>query len=91
VAELVGALLGVQALHRLRAAQGVIALAERYDPERLDAACAGALYVGDPSLRTVRGILQSGRDTLALAEPAAVPRAPAHLHGPDTLFPDVEV
>lgn len=91
VAELVGELLGVQALHRLRAAQGVIALAERYDPERLDAACAGALYVGDPSLRTVRGILQSGRDTLALPEPAAVPEAPAHLHGRDTLFPDLEV
>lgn len=91
VAELIGELLGVQALHRLRAAQGVIALAERYDPERLDAACAGALYAGDPSLRTVRGILRNGREALVLAEPAALPEAPAHLHGCDTLFAYLEV
>ena len=87
----VEALLGVQALHRLRSAQGVIALAERYDPERLDAACAGALFAGDPSYRTIRGILASGRDALDPEEPAACPEAPAHLHGPDTLFAHLEV
>ena len=91
VAELVGELLGMQALHRLRAAQGVIALAERYDPERLDAACAGALLAGDPSLRTVRGILRSGREAVIPGEPAALPEAPAHLHGRDTLFAYLEV
>ena len=91
VSAVVEALLGVQALHRLRSAQGVIALAERYDPERLDAACAGALFAGDPSYRTIRGILASGRDAPQLEEPAACPEAPAHLHGPDTLFAHLEV
>lgn len=91
VSAVVEALLGVQALHRLRSAQGVIALAERYGPERLDAACAGALFAGDPSYRTIRGILQSDRDTLAPEEPAACPQIPAHLHGPDTLFAYLEV
>ena len=91
VSAVVEALLGVQALHRLRSAQGVIALAERYGPERLDAACAGALFAGDPSYRTIRGILQSDRDSLELEEPAACPQIPAHLHGPDTLFAYLEV
>ena len=90
-AAVVEALLEMQALHRLRSAQGVIALSERYGAERLDAACAGALFAGDPSFRTIRGILQSGRDALDLEEPTACPEAPAHLHGPDTLFAYLEV
>lgn len=34
-------------LHHLRAAQGIIGLAERHSAERLDAACAQAVAVGD--------------------------------------------
>jgi len=88
--SVVESLLGVQALHRLRSAQGIIGLAERHGSERLEAACAFALAAGDPSYRTVRGILAAGRER-TIEEPAACPTSPAHLHGPDTLFSYSEV
>ncbi|HET6952870.1 MAG TPA: IS21 family transposase [Acidimicrobiales bacterium] len=85
VAELIADLLGVNALHRLRSAQGVIGLAERHGADRLDAACRRAIDVGDPTYRTVKGILAAGTETTD--QPAAsVPSAPAHLHGPARLF-----
>ena len=65
---LIGELLAEGALYRLRAAQGVIGLADRHDPSRLEAACAKAVTAGDPSYRTVRGILAaaaSGNGPLA--------------------------
>jgi transposase len=85
VAELIDQLLTVNALHRLRSAQGVIGLVDRHDVERLDAACRRAIDVGDPSYRTVKGILAAGTETDA--QPARqAPTAPAHLHGPQRLF-----
>jgi hypothetical protein len=89
VARLVGELLGEQALHRLRSAQGVLRLAESYGAERLNAACGLALSVGDPSYRTVKGILAAGRERRD-EEAAPLPAAPAHLHGPATLFAHLE-
>jgi hypothetical protein len=89
VVQLVSELLGEQALHRLRSAQGVIHLADRYSEGRLDAACALALEAGDPSYRTVKGILAAGRERLE-AEPDLTPTAPAHLHGPLALFAHLE-
>ncbi|MGH9022665.1 MAG: Mu transposase domain-containing protein, partial [Acidimicrobiia bacterium] len=85
VRAVIEALFEVNALHRLRAAQGVIGLAERYRPGRLDAACARALAVGDPSYRTIKGILAAGTETES-GEHTGVPTAPAHLHGPARLF-----
>lgn len=89
VAALVGGLLGEQALHRLRSAQGIIRLADTYGETRLEAACALALEAGDPAYRTVKGILAAGREQLA-AEPELALTAPAHLHGPETLFAHLE-
>jgi transposase len=88
VSELVSCLLADHALHHLRSAQGIIGLADRYGADRLDAACQRALQVGDPSYRTVKGILAVGADkqvTMAQDSDAAAV-TPAHLHGPDTLF-----
>jgi hypothetical protein len=52
-------------------------------PKRLNAACARAIVDGDPSNRTVKGILAAGTES----EPDDdTPDAPAHLHGPDALF-----
>lgn len=88
VAELVAGLLADRALHHLRAAQGILGLAEKYGPGRLDAACGRALAVGDPSYRTVKGILAIGADQ-QVGPPVpdtASAATPAHLHGPDTLF-----
>jgi hypothetical protein len=56
-AEVIAELLEVNALFRLRAAQGVLTLADKHSPERLEAACAHALAVGDPTYRTIKGIL----------------------------------
>jgi hypothetical protein len=72
----------VNAIHRLRAIQGIIRLREKYGDTRLDAACARALAVGDPNYRTVKGILAAGTehgDDLT-GSPIAAP--PAMLRGP---------
>jgi hypothetical protein len=42
--------------------QGVVGLADRHDPSRLEAACARAITAGDPSYRTIKGILAAGTD-----------------------------
>jgi len=84
VKALVEGLLQAGVLYRLRQAQGVIALAEKH-ADRLDAACRRAIEVGDPTYRTVRGILAAGTEGEGVPEPPAVD-APAHLHGPVTLF-----
>jgi transposase len=86
VAEIVAALLEINALHRLRSAQGVLGLAEKYTAQRLDAACRRAIDVGDPTYKTVKGILAAGTETGDL-EPVKAPASPpAHLHGPARLF-----
>ena len=56
-------LLADNALFRLRAAQGVLGLADKHDPARLEAACAKATAAGDPSYRTIKGILAAGTET----------------------------
>jgi Integrase core domain len=78
-------LLAVNVLHQLRAAQGIIGLASKHTPARLDAACRRAVEVGDPSYRTIKGILAAGTEHDNQLEPVA-PQAPAHLHGPHRLF-----
>jgi transposase len=89
VAEVVGILMEVNALYRLRQAQGVVRLADKHGTERLDAACRRAIDVGDPSYKTVKGILAAGAEHDGEEQPASPPSAPAHLHGPQRLF-DVE-
>jgi hypothetical protein len=93
VAELVAGLLADKALHHLRAAQGIIGLADKYGPDRLDAACRRALEVDDPTYRTVRGILAVGADQQANTDPAGAASAatPAHLHGPRDLFAHLDI
>lgn len=94
VHQLVEELLAVQALHRLRSAQGVLALADKHGPAALEAACATALAAGDPSYRTVRGILAlpAGPDVTNSRAGAqdggagATTDTPAHLHGPQDLL-----
>jgi hypothetical protein len=86
-AEVIVGLLEVHALFRLRAAQGVLSLADKHSPERLEAACAHALAVGDPTYRTIKGILAVGTDRQhAPARPAGDGGAAAHLRGPAGLL-----
>ena len=79
---LVAELLSVNAIYLLRQAQGVVRLGEQHGRERLEAACRKALNVGDPSYRTVKGILVAGTEHDAV--PVCLPgiEAPAFLHGP---------
>ena len=63
----------------------MVGLGDKHPKERLDAACRRALEVGDPSYRTVKGILSAGTEKEGTHEPS-VPDAPAHLHGPESLF-----
>lgn len=89
-AALVGELLGVNACYRIRSVQGVVGLAERHGAKRLEAACRRALDVGDPSYRTVKGILAAGTEDDEGEAEAKVSVVPAHLHGPQRLFDDAE-
>ncbi len=80
--QVIADLLADNALYRLRAAQGVVGLADRHDPSRLEAACAKAIAAGDPSYRTVKGILAAGTDRSQPAAAAGDRGAGAFLHGP---------
>jgi len=79
---LVGELLSINAIFRLRQAQGVLRLGQRYGDERLEAACRRAIDAGDPSYKTVKGILAAGTERLPVQTRLAID-APAWLHGPE--------
>jgi transposase len=79
---LVRELLTVNALFRLRQAQGVLRLGQRHGDHRLEAACARALGAGDPSYRTVKGILAAGTEHEAIQLPLPGIDVPAWLRGP---------
>jgi transposase len=80
--QVIADLLADNALYRLRAAQGVVGLADRHDRSRLEAACAKATAAGDPSYRTIKGILAAGTDRSQPAAAAGDGGAGAFLHGP---------
>lgn len=82
----VAELLAVNALFRLRAAQGVLGLETKHGAGRVEAACVRASEAGDPSYRTIKGILAAGAENVPAPEPAGDGGAAAHLHGPSQLF-----
>ncbi|BCB83702.1 hypothetical protein Psuf_066340 [Phytohabitans suffuscus] len=88
-AQVIDGLLEVNALFRLRAAQGVLGLADKHGTARLEAACAKAIAVGNPSYRTIKGILVAGAETDPPPPSAGDGGAAAHLHGPSQLFANV--
>jgi transposase len=61
-AQLIEHLLSDRILERLRAAQGVLRLADRFTPLRLEVACRRALAHASPFYRTVKTILAGGHD-----------------------------
>ena len=69
----VEALFADRVLEHLRAAQGLLRLADQYGATRLEAACARAVHFGTPRYRTVKSILIQGLDHVsAQAEAAAL-------------------
>jgi transposase len=79
----------VNAIHRLRAIQGIIRLREVYGDDRLDAACSRALTVGDPGYRTVKGILIAGTEHGDDLPGRRISTPPAMLRGPDAFGTDL--
>ena len=64
-----------------RSCLGILRLAKRYGPARLEAACARAVSVDARSYRHVDSILKHGLDRLAAsAAPPPLPLLPAHEH-----------
>jgi transposase len=59
---LIERLFAQRVLDNLRAAQGIIALAKRFGPARLEAACARALAFDQTRYRSVKTILEKGLD-----------------------------
>lgn len=85
-AQVIETLLEVNALFRLRAAQGVVGLADKHGPHRLEAACARAIAVGDPSYRTIKGVLAVGTEHPPGHAARPAEQVPAFLRGPQHLF-----
>jgi hypothetical protein len=86
--QVINELLTDNALYRLRSAQGVIGLADKHDPDRLETACAKAITAGDPSYRTIKGILAAGTETDQPPATAEHASTAAFLRGP-TSFANV--
>ena len=80
--QVISELLADNALYRLRAAQGVIGLADKHDPGRLEAACAKAITAGDPSYRTIKGILAAATEREPAPPGTGDGGAAAFLRGP---------
>ena len=91
-AEFITTLLADRPLDRLRGAQGVLRLAQRFGAPRLEAACARANTVGEFRYHTIKTILTRGLDQQPLPELAPAPAAPAvlprHARPWTTFFPD---
>jgi hypothetical protein len=79
---LIGELLAINALFRLRQAQGVLRFGHKYGEDRLEAACQRAIEAGDPSYKTVKGILAAGTERSPLQARLPGVDAPAWLRGP---------
>lgn len=73
--EVVHTLLADATLERLPMVRRLLAWRERVGDDRLEAACRRALRFGDPSYKTVKGILQQGLESAPDPEP--VTEAPA--------------
>lgn len=72
---LVERLLADRPLDRLRTVQAILRLQQKYGPERLERACARALFYDETSYRTVKKILEQGLDGEPLpALPAVSPQ-----------------
>jgi len=68
--KVVDELLGDRPLDRLRSVQGILRLQESVGSQRLEAACARALYYGDPHYRRIKEILNAALDRDPLPEAA---------------------
>ena len=64
--------------HGYRSCLGLLSLAKRYGPQRVEAACTLALELGAGQYRHVRDILSNGRDLIERPAPAPEWVSPEH-------------
>jgi hypothetical protein len=86
--EVIAALAEGGVMYKLRQAQGILGMRDKHTPDRPEAACRKALDAGDPSYRTIKGILALGAEADPVRRPAGDGGAAAFLHGPSLLFGD---
>lgn len=86
--EVIAALAEGGVMFKLRQAQGILGMRDKHTPDRLEAACRKALDAGDPSYRTIKGILALGAEADPVQRPSGDGGAAAFLHGPSLLFGD---
>lgn len=84
--QLVEELFADPAMERLPMVRRLLRLRERFDEERLEAACDRALRFGDPGYRTVKGILQKELEQADDPPPAAAPPARAFVRSAGELL-----
>jgi transposase len=82
--QVVDTLLGDQPLYRLRSVQAILRLEGTVGAERLEAACARALYFDDPSYRRIKSILNATLDRVPLPDLALAIPIPKHLFARST-------
>jgi len=75
VLKVIQDLLDDPVLYRLPTAGRLVRLAQKYGPERLEAACKRALAFDDPSYKTIKRILEERLDEQAVIPPAGLPPA----------------
>jgi hypothetical protein len=66
--QVVDSLLTERPLDRLRAVQAILRLRETVGPQRLEAACARAIFFGDARYRRIKEILNAALDREPLPE-----------------------
>jgi hypothetical protein len=74
--QVVETLLGERPLDRLRAVQAILRLQDTVGSQRLEAACARAIYYGDLSYRRIKGILNAALDREPLPDSGPTLAAP---------------
>jgi hypothetical protein len=86
-AEVVSTLLADTTIERLPMVRRLLAWRERAGDDRLEAACRRALRFGDPSYKTVKGILKQGLESAPDPEPMVeAPAAKAFVRHAVDLF-----
>lgn len=89
VARMVDEILADHAIRNLRKAQGVLRLADKYGPKRLDEACDYLLHFGATELRRLTHVLEQGTPLYwrSNQEPLSAPlteQALSFLHSPES-------
>jgi transposase len=78
ISQVVNTLLAERPLERLRSVQALLRLEDTVGPQRLEAACARALYFGDARYRRDKDILNAAADRDPLPDTLPPPSEPPH-------------